>query len=273
MSDCELPTYHWRRTVPVRGLAFIGLLLVLTLSGCPVLAPKSSPTNIASKSRLYSSMIDRVAPMVQPDIETLHGPQQQRVLATHAIGRDVPAKYKRRIALQSLTDPWAGFSTLEHQGLLMSELASGGTDNLPALLDVMEAAVDRTSEYFKPIPFPATTAQKEVVTFLTDTLEDAAIQREKALANLSDDERRFLFKHARTLAELEKRFAYAFRPHKGGWFGRPVAVPIEVVAILGSQIASLDMPPKDYAAAPTWAAGKDMPIPDNETIRIALTRR
>lgn len=58
-----------------------------------------------------------------------------------------------------------------------------------------------------------------------------------------------------------------------GWFGRPVAVPIEVVAILGSQIASLDMPPKDYAAAPTWAAGKDMPIPDNETIRIALTRR
>lgn len=58
-----------------------------------------------------------------------------------------------------------------------------------------------------------------------------------------------------------------------GWFGRPVAVPIEVVAILGSQIASLDMPPKEYAAAPTWSAGKDMPIPNNETIRIALTRR
>ncbi len=37
-----------------------------------------------------------------------------------------------------------------------------------------------------------------------------------------------------------------------GWFGRPVAVPIEVVAILGRQIASLDMPPAEYAAAPTW---------------------
>lgn len=58
-----------------------------------------------------------------------------------------------------------------------------------------------------------------------------------------------------------------------GWFGRPVAVPIEVVAILGRQIASLDMPPKEYEAAPTWSAGKDTPIPDNETIRIALTRR
>jgi hypothetical protein len=58
-----------------------------------------------------------------------------------------------------------------------------------------------------------------------------------------------------------------------GWFGRPVAVPIEVVAILGRQIASLDMPPAEYAAAPTWTAGMDMAIPDNDTIRIAITRR
>ena len=58
-----------------------------------------------------------------------------------------------------------------------------------------------------------------------------------------------------------------------GWFGRPVAVPIEVVAILGRQIASLDMPPAEYAAAPSWTAGKDMAIPDNDTIRIAITRR
>jgi PRC-barrel domain len=58
-----------------------------------------------------------------------------------------------------------------------------------------------------------------------------------------------------------------------GWFGRPVAVPIEVVAILGRQIASLDMPPAEYAAAPTWTAGKDMAIPDDDIIRIAITRR
>jgi hypothetical protein len=58
-----------------------------------------------------------------------------------------------------------------------------------------------------------------------------------------------------------------------GWFGRPVAVPIEVVAILGRQVASLDMPPAEYAAAPTWTAGKDTAIPDNDIIRIAVTRR
>jgi PRC-barrel domain len=58
-----------------------------------------------------------------------------------------------------------------------------------------------------------------------------------------------------------------------GWFGRPVAVPIEVVAILGRQIDSLDMRPKEYEAAPTWSQGQDQTIRDDEIIRIALGRR
>jgi hypothetical protein len=58
-----------------------------------------------------------------------------------------------------------------------------------------------------------------------------------------------------------------------GWFGRPVAVPIEVVAILGRQINSLDMKPEEYAKAPTWSQGQDQTIPDDEIIRIALGRR
>jgi hypothetical protein len=58
-----------------------------------------------------------------------------------------------------------------------------------------------------------------------------------------------------------------------GWFGRPVAVPIEAVAILGREIASLEMPPAEYEKAPTWIAGPDCPFPKSENIRIALTRR
>jgi hypothetical protein len=202
MMAAGTPIPRELRKTPLRGITIVCVLLLLAaLPSCQLFNPKTPVPGVTSKSRLYTSVVDRLAPMVQPDIEKQQGPQQTRVLTTHAIGRDVPARYKRRIALQSLTDPWAGFSALEHQGLLMAELAGGGTDNLPALLDVMEAAVDRTSEYFKPIPFPGTTAQKEMVSFLTDTLDDAAIQREKALANLSDDERRFLFKHARTLAD------------------------------------------------------------------------
>jgi hypothetical protein len=58
-----------------------------------------------------------------------------------------------------------------------------------------------------------------------------------------------------------------------GWNGHPVAVPIEVVAILARQIAAVDMPRAEFAAAPTWSATDEQPIPADETIRIAITRR
>jgi hypothetical protein len=58
-----------------------------------------------------------------------------------------------------------------------------------------------------------------------------------------------------------------------GWFGRPVAVPVEAVGILGRQIASLEMPLAEYEKAPIWIAGTDCPFPKSEIIRIALTRR
>jgi hypothetical protein len=63
---------------------------------------------------------------------------------------------------------------------------------------------------------------------------------------------------------------------QGGWFGwgeRLVAAPIEVIAIFGRQLASLDMEPKEYASAPPWVEGSGAPIPDDEIIRIALTKR
>ena len=58
-----------------------------------------------------------------------------------------------------------------------------------------------------------------------------------------------------------------------GLGGHPVAVPIEVVGILGRQIAAIDMPRAEFTAAPTWTAGADRTIPPDETIRIAVTRR
>ena len=57
-----------------------------------------------------------------------------------------------------------------------------------------------------------------------------------------------------------------------GWFGRPVAVPIEVVGIEGRQLASLDMARSDYATAPTWQGQDATALPDDATIRIALAR-
>jgi hypothetical protein len=57
-----------------------------------------------------------------------------------------------------------------------------------------------------------------------------------------------------------------------GWFGRPVVVPLEVVGIEGRQLVSLDMPPREYAAAPTWEEDDAQPLPADATIKIALAR-
>jgi hypothetical protein len=57
-----------------------------------------------------------------------------------------------------------------------------------------------------------------------------------------------------------------------GWFGHPVAVPLEVVGIEGRQLVSLDMPRSDYAAAPLWQAQDATALPHDATIRIALAR-
>lgn len=62
----------------------------------------------------------------------------------------------------------------------------------------------------------------------------------------------------------------------GGWFGwgaRPVAVPIEVVGIFGRQLASLDMPPSEFAAAPTWHDMNDTVLANDASISVALARR
>jgi hypothetical protein len=66
----------------------------------------------------------------------------------------------------------------------------------------------------------------------------------------------------------------------GGWFGwigwrqRPVAVPIEAVALLGPHVAAMEMTPEQFRAAPTWhESANAIEIGPEETIRVALTRR
>ena len=57
-----------------------------------------------------------------------------------------------------------------------------------------------------------------------------------------------------------------------GWFGRPVAVPLEVIGIAGRQLFSLDMDPDEYADAPTWLDTAATVLPPDATIRVALAR-
>src|SRR5499427_5372363 len=57
-----------------------------------------------------------------------------------------------------------------------------------------------------------------------------------------------------------------------GWFGRPVAVPLEALGIEGGHLVSLDMSPSEYEAAPTWHDTRAKPFPADATVRVALSR-
>jgi hypothetical protein len=57
-----------------------------------------------------------------------------------------------------------------------------------------------------------------------------------------------------------------------GWFGRPVAVPLEALGIEGGHLVSLDMSSNEYAAAPTWGDTGATPLPADAIVRVALSR-
>ena len=57
-----------------------------------------------------------------------------------------------------------------------------------------------------------------------------------------------------------------------GWFGRPVAVPLEALGIEGRHLVSLDMPRGEYATAPTWHDTTATPLPADAIVRVALSR-
>jgi len=62
----------------------------------------------------------------------------------------------------------------------------------------------------------------------------------------------------------------------GGMFGfgkRLVAVPIEVVAIAGRQLAALDMDRAAFDRAPPWSEAGARALAASETIRVALYKR
>ncbi len=58
-----------------------------------------------------------------------------------------------------------------------------------------------------------------------------------------------------------------------GWRQRMVAVPIEVVAIAGRQLAALDMTRAEFQAAPAWNEALTTPVAPDDVIRIALYKR
>jgi hypothetical protein len=62
----------------------------------------------------------------------------------------------------------------------------------------------------------------------------------------------------------------------GGLLGlgtRLVPIPIEIVGMLGAQVAVIDMPGDRFMSSPTWISSRAKPLEPNETIRVAIAQR
>jgi hypothetical protein len=62
----------------------------------------------------------------------------------------------------------------------------------------------------------------------------------------------------------------------GGFLGlasRLVPIPVEIVGMLGAQVAVIDMPADRFQSSPTWTTLRAKPLDPSETIRVAITRR
>ena len=150
---------------------------------------------------MRESTLERVTPNVRQELaRSAHAAQEAFVTAQDGV-ETMPARFKRRLVVAALKQPWEGLTYLEKHALLVAELAEGGAVNLPGLLDILESGVDRTSAFHKSVPHPTTAAPQELVTFLQESLAEASQHREKSVANLTDDERRFLFAHPKSLVE------------------------------------------------------------------------
>lgn len=218
------------------------LLFLFTITGCSMIQELLPPSpHQLTPSRMRQSVLSRVRPDVQTELDR-HMPVHQATVL-RAIARNAAnfrASFKRRLAIQSLTDPWTGLTTIEQQGLLIADLAEDGKESLPALIDVMEAGVDRTATFFNPIPFPSEKGRDAAVAFLTDVLAQAGELREKALHNLSEEERTLLFTHSRSMIEHFTPHVAAFNDQtapqvKADWhFVRTVAEQVDYAALIAS---------------------------------------
>jgi hypothetical protein len=183
----------------------INVFVLLVLPGCSMVQGFVSilgpPATATPNSRLRESTLERVTPSVRQELDrSAHDAQAAFVTAQDSV-EQIPAHFKRRLVVDALKQPWEGLTSLEKHGLLLAEVAEGGAVNLPGLLDILESGVDRTSAFHKAVPLPTTAAQEELVIFLKESLAVASEHREKAVANLTDEERRFLFAHPKSLVQ------------------------------------------------------------------------
>jgi hypothetical protein len=181
----------------------VTMSLCLAFGGCAQIAHLFAVTQPSDQpvDRQQQAIVARLKALVEPDLQDNLNTALPAVRKSLADQTNKIAKFKRNLLLRTLADPWDGLAAAEQAGLLAATAAESGVEGLPAVIDILEGGMDRTGASFAPLTFPVTLATEDLLTFLTDVLEQAYQDREHALRHLSPQDRDFLFTQARPLVE------------------------------------------------------------------------
>ena len=156
-------------------LLLLNLLLLVAVPGCSLVQNFFSwlgpPETVTINAPMRDSSLLRLTSAIRPVMDELLAATQVPLIQAHQTVDAVDARYKRSLTVMALKQPWEGLSHLERQGLLLAELAEGGAINLAGLLDVLEAGMDRTSAFHRPVSVPAKLTVNDVVNFMLESLE------------------------------------------------------------------------------------------------------
>lgn len=182
---------------PSRPYSILLSILVALSShtSCTTVAPVASPAPLPRPSTL-----ERLSPILEPEIHQATSGHRPDFAAPRQGAETVPARFKRSMAVESLQHPWKGLTGFERHGLLLAQLAEGGAPNLPALLNALEAGMDRPSALRTSPPLPPPATPESAIATLVHTLTLAASHRDRALKLLTLEDRDFLFQHTATWA-------------------------------------------------------------------------
>ncbi len=187
------------------GRTFCTGLLFLLLCHEALAAPLSVLSNgepsSGARPGLPRPILPRLQGEVQGEIDRALAGQQAATLASLSEAAAKPARFKTPLVIQALTAPWTGLKALERQGLHLASLTDSSRNDLPELIEALEAGMGRAAEPAEIAPAPTEKEAEIQAAYIEALLQQASRLREQALRKLSRADRRFLFDHASLLAE------------------------------------------------------------------------
>ncbi|HEX5647682.1 MAG TPA: hypothetical protein VFX56_11985 [Nitrospira sp.] len=211
-------------------------LLFLVIAGCSA-APSLSPFSPAPPiSHLYDPVVPRIHHHLREWFHSAFSDIQAKIITAHEGIDTFPGRFKHRLAVQPLHDPWQGLAHIETRALLVAKAVSGDGSNLTRVLDVLQSSWEDPFALDHEVPFPTGNAPQDLLEFMVKSLDQAASYRNQALAALTESDRRFLFTHSAVLAN-------EFTPQVSRFTSEKIA-SIEATA----QFATLFKERVDYSA-------------------------